>query len=177
MEIVRLSSGDEDRYRAWLTLFGAAFEEPESYTGAMPSPAYRDRLLTDANFIPLAALENGRLVGALAAYVLVKFEQERSEIYIYDLAVDQAHRRKGVGEALVNETRRIASDIGAWVVYGLGSESENLPAYMVMLDGRIKSGSPAYGSGFLPAMYQGTVLRSYGPPILNVNRPTQFSAA
>ena len=117
MEIVRLSSGDEDRYRAWLTLFGAAFEEPESYTGAMPSPAYRDRLLTDANFIPLAALENGRLVGALAAYVLVKFEQERSEIYIYDLAVDQAHRRKGVGEALVNETRRIASDIGAWVVY------------------------------------------------------------
>ncbi len=67
--------------------------------------------------------------------------------------------------------------LGAWVVYGLGSESENLPAYMVMLDGGIKSGSPAYGSGFLPAMYQGTVLRSYGPPILNVNRPKQISAA
>ncbi len=66
--------------------------------------------------------------------------------------------------------------LGSWVVYGLGSESENLPAYMVMLDGGIKSGSPAYGSGFLPAMYQGTVLRSYGPPILNVNRPKQFTA-
>ncbi|MDE0126194.1 MAG: DUF1501 domain-containing protein [Bryobacterales bacterium] len=61
--------------------------------------------------------------------------------------------------------------LGSWVVYGLGSESENLPAYVVMLDGGIKSGSPAYGSGFLPAMYQGTVLRSEGPPILNIQRP------
>ena len=61
--------------------------------------------------------------------------------------------------------------LGSWVVYGLGSESENLPAYVVMLDGGIKSGSPAYGSGFLPAMYQGTVLRSEGPPILNIRRP------
>ncbi len=61
--------------------------------------------------------------------------------------------------------------IGSWVTYGLGSESENLPAYVVMLDGGIKAGSPAYGSGFLPAMYQGTVLRSEGPPILNVHPP------
>ncbi|MBC8165642.1 MAG: DUF1501 domain-containing protein [Bryobacteraceae bacterium] len=61
--------------------------------------------------------------------------------------------------------------VGSWVVYGLGSESENLPAYVVMLDGGIKAGAPSYGAGFLPAMYQGTVLRGDGPPILNVNRP------
>lgn len=60
--------------------------------------------------------------------------------------------------------------LGSWVVYGLGTEGENLPAFVVMLDGGIKSGSPAYGSGFLPAMYQGTVLRSEGPPILNIRR-------
>jgi len=65
--------------------------------------------------------------------------------------------------------------LGSWVVYGLGNESENLPAYIVMLDGAIKAGAPAYGSGFLPAMYQGTVLRSAGPPILNVNRPEGVS--
>jgi hypothetical protein len=64
--------------------------------------------------------------------------------------------------------------VGSWVVYGLGSENENLPAYVVMLDGGIKAGSPAYGSGFLPAMYQGTVLRSSGPPILNVQRPKEM---
>ena len=66
--------------------------------------------------------------------------------------------------------------MGSWVVYGLGSESENLPAFIVMLDGGIKEGSPAYGSGFLPAMYQGTVLRTDGSPILNVNRPREISA-
>jgi Protein of unknown function (DUF1501) len=67
--------------------------------------------------------------------------------------------------------------MGSWVVYGLGSESENLPAFIVMLDGGIKEGSPAYGSGFLPAMYQGTVLRTDGSPILNVNRPREISPA
>jgi hypothetical protein len=67
--------------------------------------------------------------------------------------------------------------VGSWVVYGLGSESDNLPAYVVMLDGGIKGGSPLYGSGFLPAAYQGTVLRAENPPILNVNRPEEIAAA
>jgi hypothetical protein len=66
--------------------------------------------------------------------------------------------------------------VGSWVVYGLGSESENLPAFLVMLDGGIKAGSPAYGSGFLPATYQGTVLRTEGTPILNVNRPADIGS-
>jgi hypothetical protein len=66
--------------------------------------------------------------------------------------------------------------VGSWVVYGLGTESENLPAFLVMLDGGIKAGSPAYGSAFLPATYQGTVLRTEGTPILNVNRPQDIGA-
>src|SRR5436305_3482423 len=49
--------------------------------------------------------------------------------------------------------------VGSWVVYGLGSESENLPAFVVMLDGGIKSGPTVYGSGFVPAVYRGTALR------------------
>jgi Protein of unknown function (DUF1501) len=65
--------------------------------------------------------------------------------------------------------------VGSWIVYGLGSESEDLPAFMVMLDGAIKAGAPAYGAGFLPAAYQGTVLRSEGAPILNASRPSQIS--
>ena len=67
--------------------------------------------------------------------------------------------------------------VGSWVTYGLGTENENLPAYMVMLDGPIKAGSPAYAAGFLPAKFQGTVLRSEGPPILNVDRPDAISDA
>ncbi len=65
---------------------------------------------------------------------------------------------------------------GSWVTYGLGTENADLPAYMVMLDGPIKAGTPAFGAGFLPAMYQGTVLRSDGPPILNVDRPESMTA-
>ncbi|MFC4724447.1 AAC(3)-I family aminoglycoside N-acetyltransferase [Glycocaulis abyssi] len=117
MKIVRLAQDDTALFTEWLTLFGKAFDEPDTYTGAMPSAGYRDRLLANPDFIALAAVDSGKVVGALAAYVLVKFEQERSEIYIYDLAVDEAHRRKGVATALLNETRHIAHDIGAWVIY------------------------------------------------------------
>lgn len=58
--------------------------------------------------------------------------------------------------------------LGSWVVYGLGSESENLPAFMVLLESGIKSGPSVYSSGFLPAVYQGTSLREGPAPILNL---------
>ncbi|MCC5980147.1 MAG: AAC(3)-I family aminoglycoside N-acetyltransferase [Oceanicaulis sp.] len=116
MEVIRLSPSDHNGFADWLALFGKVFEEPDTYTGAMPSAEYRDRLLANPHFIALAALEGDTIIGGLAAYVMPKFERERSEIYIYDLAVDAAHRRKGLATALINETRRIASDIGAWVV-------------------------------------------------------------
>lgn len=65
---------------------------------------------------------------------------------------------------------------GSWVVYGLGSESDSLPAFVVLLEGGIKSGPPVYGSGFLPAAYQGTVLRNGPAPILNARRPDGISS-
>jgi uncharacterized protein (DUF1501 family) len=58
---------------------------------------------------------------------------------------------------------------GAWVTYGLGSMTENLPAYMTMTDGGFRAGpAVSYGSGFLPAIYQGTVLHAEGMPISNL---------
>jgi uncharacterized protein (DUF1501 family) len=57
--------------------------------------------------------------------------------------------------------------IGSWVTYGLGSESENLPAFVVMATtGDVKGGPPVYGHGFLPGTYQPTVLRNAGSPVL-----------
>ena len=63
--------------------------------------------------------------------------------------------------------------LGAWVTYGLGSESENLPSYVVMVDpdGGLVGGPPCWGSGYFPPVYQGTLLRASGPPILNL-KPT-----
>ena len=56
-------------------------------------------------------------LGGIAAYVLPKFEQARSELYIYDLAVDGAFRRRGVATALIAELQRIAADIGVYVIF------------------------------------------------------------
>ncbi len=61
--------------------------------------------------------------------------------------------------------------LGSWVAYGLGSENQNLPAYVVMSDGAMKSGPGVYSAGFLPAIYQGTVFRSGQYPVLNLANP------
>ena len=63
--------------------------------------------------------------------------------------------------------------LGSWVNYGLGSENENLPGFVVMLDdkGGPISGPKNWTSGFMPATYQGVVVRSEGTPILDLKRP------
>ena len=63
--------------------------------------------------------------------------------------------------------------LGSWVGYGLGSENRDLPAFVVLPDpaGGLKGGPPAYGNGFLPASYQGTVMRGGDEPLLNLRPP------
>lgn len=67
--------------------------------------------------------------------------------------------------------------IGSWVTYGLGSENENLPGFVVLVSGNsIPSGGKSlWGSGFLPSKYQGVELRSKGDPILYINNPESVS--
>ncbi len=66
--------------------------------------------------------------------------------------------------------------VGSWVAYGLGSENENLPAFVVLPDpgGGIKGGPPAWGSGFLPARWQGVPFRSGPHPVLHVTPPADY---
>jgi len=66
--------------------------------------------------------------------------------------------------------------VGAWVLYGLGSECDNLPAFMIMSDGGIGGRSRgAFSSGFLPAIYQGTLLRTEGSPLINLAPPPEVT--
>ena len=65
----------------------------------------------------MAALQNGAVVGGLVAYELDKFEQPRREIYIYDLAVAEAHRRQGVATALIENLRAHALGRNVSVIY------------------------------------------------------------
>jgi Protein of unknown function (DUF1501) len=69
--------------------------------------------------------------------------------------------------------------LGSWATYGLGTENQNMPAFVVMPDpsGWVKGGAPAWGNGYMPAAYQGTILRGCASPILNLNTPDGISEA
>lgn len=67
--------------------------------------------------------------------------------------------------------------MGSWMIYGLGSESDSLPGYVVMPDpkGALEAGQPMYTNGFLPAVYQPTMMRSGAKPVLNLDLPKGVS--
>ena len=115
--IRQLTSDDVALMEAMMTTFGEAFEEVDTYTEARPSTNYLERLLGSKHFIALAALKDGAVVGGLAAYELQKFERERSEIYIYDLAVAAAHQREGIATALMERLKTIAATRGVYVIF------------------------------------------------------------
>lgn len=113
----QLSPRDLPTMHALLAAFGEAFGEPETYQGAVPTDAYLTSLLAQPHFIAVAALAGDEVIGGLAAYELQKFERARSEIYIYDLAVREGHRRKGVATALIRTLQRIGKARGAYVIF------------------------------------------------------------
>ena len=115
--IHQLAPGDDLHFDAMLDLFAEAFEDPESYSSARPKPGYRQALLARTDVVALVALEGQKVVGALVAYELSKFEQERSEFYIYDLAVAEKWRRRGVATTMIDDLKIIAKANGGWVIY------------------------------------------------------------
>lgn len=115
--IHRLRPGCAHHFTAMLDLFARVFDDPGSYSAARPTPAYRDRLLAQGTTVALVAQTGPDIVGALVAYELPKFEQDRAEFYIYDLAVVESHRRRGIATALINHLKTIAKARGGWVIY------------------------------------------------------------
>jgi aminoglycoside 3-N-acetyltransferase I len=116
-DVRRLGPSDIGTMRAMSEMFAQAFNEPDTYGKAPPGDSYLERLLCDPKFVALVALENSDVAGGLIAYELVKYEQERSEFYIYDLAVRDSSRRRGIATALIKETASIAAAAGAEVVF------------------------------------------------------------
>lgn len=112
-----LGPGDAGTMRDVLAVFADAFEDPDHYLSNPPSDEYLERLLADEGFVAIAAFEGSAVVGALAGYELRKFEQQRSEFYIYDLAVLDAHRRRGHATAMIDALRALARQRGIGVIY------------------------------------------------------------
>ncbi|NJM97910.1 MAG: AAC(3)-I family aminoglycoside N-acetyltransferase [Phormidesmis sp. RL_2_1] len=117
VDIHLLTENDVPLMAALLTTFGEAFDDRETYSAKRPSADYLRRLLSSDTFIALVALKRSEVVGGIAAYELRKFEQARSEIYIYDLAVASAHRREGIATALIEKLKTIAAERGAYVLF------------------------------------------------------------
>lgn len=116
-EIKRLRAVDVGVMRALNAMFARAFDDPESYAAHPPDGAYLREVLGRPHVVVLVAAAAGEVVGGLVAYELEKLEQARREVYIYDLAVAEAHRRKGIATALIGALGGIAARRGAWVMY------------------------------------------------------------
>jgi hypothetical protein len=99
--------------------------------------------------------------------------------FIHSLWTDSNNHSPALMKINTGFTRMGFPCAGAWVTYGLGSESQNLPSFVVMYDtlgrGLPKGYSQNWGAGFLPSIYQGTALKAQGAPIDNLFRPTDLS--
>lgn len=143
--------------------------------------------MPDLESDPLLKIRNpGTLLGSARAFK--KCGQsgiEVSDYYPYlgqvidDIAVirstytDSFAHGSGLIQMNTGMLRQGFPSLGSWVTYGMGTENENLPAYVVMLDhrGGPISGPPNWSSGFMPATYQGTQFRTSGDPILHLRPP------
>lgn len=110
-----------------MRVFADAFDEAATFFSDPPTDAYFEKLLSNAHFVMLVARINGTVVGALAAYELVKYERQRSEFYIYDLAVAEPFRRRGIARTLIEALKPIAKSAGAWVIF-VQADREDEPA-------------------------------------------------
>ncbi len=113
----QLRAADLPLARALNALFAEAFNERDTYLERAPADAYLAGLLAKPHVLALVALDGEAVVGGLVAYQLEKLEQARSEIYIYDLAVAERHRRQGVATGLIRALGKIAEERGAWVMF------------------------------------------------------------
>lgn len=122
-----LTPHDLPRLRELNEVFAQAFEDAVSYVDSPPSEAYLREVLASPTFIAVVAIVDDRVVGGLTAYVLPKVEQERREIYLYDLAVLAEFRRRSIGRSLIRELCRIGRQRGAHVVFVQADEGDEIP--------------------------------------------------
>lgn len=108
-------------------VFADAFNEKHTYLNKPPSNPYVLSLLGKKHIVVCVALAGTQVVAGLVAYVLEKFEQERSEVYIYDLAVDAQYRRRKIATDLIGFLKREMAGTGTWVIY-VQADKGDLPA-------------------------------------------------
>jgi aminoglycoside 3-N-acetyltransferase I len=115
-QIRRLGPADVADLRRLNAMFGAAFSDEASYSQPLTDAYLKDLLSKDSVHV-LMAIADDKVIGGLVAYEFDKFERMQREIYIYDLAVVDAHRRRGVATGLIEVLQGIAAERSAWVIF------------------------------------------------------------
>lgn len=112
--IEKLNNSDIGRFDALISLFEVVFEMKGF---KMPGIAYLQRLLEKEGFYVFVALVDGRVVGGLTAYALEQYYSTKPLVYVYDLAVDTALQRKGIGKLLMTGITDYCKRIGVEEVF------------------------------------------------------------
>lgn len=112
--------------------------------------------------------------GAWVSELLPHFARQADAVsFLKAMHTDQFNHAPAQLLMLTGSPRQGRPSVGSWSVYGLGSENQNLPGFVVLVSGgnTPDAGKAAWGSGFLPSVYQGVQCRSEGDPVLYINNP------
>ncbi len=127
---------------------------------------------------PQAAFRQYGESGAWVSELLPHFTQVVDEVtFLKALHTDEFNHAPAQLFMHTGSPRQGRPSMGSWVTYGLGSENDNLPGFVVLVSGQSapSAGKSIWGSGFLPAQYQGVQFRSQGDPVLDVANPKGIS--
>lgn len=127
MNFLQLTSSEAQKVIELMDVFAAAFDDQENYASKKPSVGYIGKLLDNPHNIVLVAIDNDVVIAGLIAYELQKFEQERSELYVFDLAVSHSHRRQGVATGLISLLKEIGQSRNATSIF-VQADNEDTPA-------------------------------------------------
>ncbi|MBP7951632.1 MAG: DUF1501 domain-containing protein [Verrucomicrobiales bacterium] len=96
--------------------------------------------------------------------------------FIHSMQADSNNHAPASIQLHTGDTNGGKASIGSWITYGLGTDNQNLPAYVLLFDYGPLGGATNYSNGFLPAAFQGTRLRDSTPPVLDLLPPQRFAA-
>lgn len=116
--------------------------------------------------------------GAWISDRLPQFEKHIDDVcFIKSMRTDQFNHAPAQLLVHTGNARLGYASMGSWVTYGLGSENQNLPGFIVLISGgkQPDGGKQLWGSGFLPSIYQGVQCRSHGEPVLYLKNPENVS--
>jgi len=123
---------------------------------------------------PQAHFQRHGQSGAYVSNMLPHFSQVVDEVtFLKAVHTDEFNHAPAQLLMLTGAPRLGRASMGSWITYGLGSENQNLPGFVVLLSGanQPSAGKAVWGSGFLPTVYQGVQCRSEGDPVLYVSNP------